>query len=85
MAIKDKAHRRVQHGYEHIPPHQEKFEHGTDDWNLRTPALPTDSPHINTMPGNEGVLAREHRRDDFPMTDSDDSRFIHRTSTNGKR
>jgi hypothetical protein len=71
--------------YERIPPHQEKFEHGTDDWNLKTPALPTGSPHINTQAGNAGVMEHEHRRDDFPMTDSQDARFIHRSTTDGKK
>lgn len=71
--------------YETVPPHQEKFEHGTDDWNLKTPALPTDSPHISTVPGNAGVMARDSARDSFPMTDSQDSRFMHKSMTEGRR
>jgi hypothetical protein len=71
--------------HETIPPHQEKFEHGTDDWNLKTPALPTGSPHIHTQPGNAGVLARENDRNGNPMYDSDNSRFIHPSMTDGKK
>jgi hypothetical protein len=47
--------------------------------------LPTGSPHIHTQPGNAGVLARENDRNGNPMYDSDNSRFIHPSMTDGKK
>lgn len=59
MATKGKAHR-----FENEPPCQEKFQHGTDDWNLATTGLPLDSPHVNTVPGLVGdPTVMSHERD----------------------
>jgi hypothetical protein len=84
MQKQRRTERSKQHAFENNTPHQEKYEHGTDDWNLATTGCPIDSSKINTQPGNAGVLAREDRRNNFPVT-SDESRFCHDSMTNGKR
>lgn len=84
MAIKDKPHRAKSHQHENIPPHQEKYQHGSDDWNIATTALPIDNVKVASHPGDSGVVENQNRRNAFPMSDSEDSRFIHQSTTNGK-
>ena len=74
--------RGKEHPFENIPPHQEKYQHGTSDWDLATTACPLDSKKINTL-DNSRVLAHE-RTVMYPATRDTDSPNIFRSMTDGK-
>ena len=83
MVIKDKAHRQVKHPYESCPPHQQRYQHGTDDWNLETTACETTSKKINTL-DNSSVMSNSSKCQ-FPVVDLEhDSPNIFRSTTDGK-
>lgn len=90
MAIKDKAHRRVQHSFENCPPHQEKYDRGgpggDNDWNLKSTACPVDSPKINTMANSSSVEELSHERTVmYPaIIDGHSSPNIFNSRTDGK-
>ena len=69
--------------YETIPPHQEKYQHGTDDWNLATTGCPLDSNKINTL-DNSQVLAHEKTVMAPAIIDGHSSPNIFRSMTDGR-
>ena len=73
------------HGFENIPPHQEKYARGDDDWNLMTTACPVDSPKVASHPGDSNVVEKERSRYTTPITSDYESRNIVRSTTDGKR
>jgi hypothetical protein len=82
MAIKDRKSRRVEHPFEHTPPHQEKFSVPVLGMEDGSTARPVDSHNINTQEGNAGVV--NGHKYDRPVYDDLDSFAIHNSHTNGK-
>lgn len=79
MAKKSKAP-----SYEHCPPHQEKYVHGTDGWDIPTTALPVDNIKVASHPGDANVVDKERARYTAPITSDYESRNIVRSTTDGK-
>jgi hypothetical protein len=79
MAIKQKAHRQVKHPFEHMPPHQERYDHGP----LETTACPLHSSKVSTM-DNSAVMSNAAKLQyPSPNLEHDSPNLFHST-TNGK-
>jgi hypothetical protein len=63
----------AKHKFENDPPSQERFQHGTDDWNLATLALPLDSPHISMNREPSCEIVSHQRTVMYPATNDQNS------------
>ena len=83
MAIRDRKERRVEHTFEHVPPHQEKFSVPVLGMEDGSTALPVDDPKVASHPGDANVV--NLHKQGRPVYDDLDSFAIHDSHTNGKR
>ena len=73
------------HPFETVPPHQEKYSRGDDDWNLKTTACPIDSPKVSSGRGDSNVAATLETNYMRSVYSEKESFAIRDSRTNGKK
>jgi hypothetical protein len=71
--------------FNNVPPAQEKYARGDDDWNLLTTACPIDSPKVTSGRVNSaamGTLTGNYMR---PVYSDKESAYIRESTSNGKK
>lgn len=78
--------KQQKHPFETVPPHQEKYARGDDDWNLKTTACPIDSPKVNSGRGDANVAKTlDSANYMHPVYSDHDSFAIRESRTNGRK
>jgi hypothetical protein len=73
------------HPFETVPPHQEKYSRGDDDWNLKTTACPVDSPKVSSNRGDASIAANCETNYMRPVYSENESFAIRDSHTRGKK